>query len=284
MWSLTQEDNPPVDTSGDMPTLSVEDYVKAARALGRDARAQTMPFRGATKPNVFVHERGSQANITRWLKELQEPSISMTVPDAPWHDVEGLLEESADGRLNVKATATGIFCIWNAANSNVRVKAGDRVAEVNGAVLDETVLRELRGMGATVTTLKLARQCPNAGQLAVLDRVASRASCEWFEEWAGTAATSTEEPLFDLVHGEPGTGKSRVIAWQRELFEDVLGWDHGAQFVCLAYQNAMAANIDGHTIHHWGGIPAQDNNEERRSKPADIDELFIRCQSLRWIL
>ena len=80
--------------------------------------------------------------------------------------------------------------------------------------------------------------------------MASRANCEWFEEQAGTAATSTEEPLVDLVHGEPGTEKSRVIAWQRELFEEVLGWHHGPHFVCLAFQNAMAANIDGHTIHH----------------------------------
>ena len=31
------------------------------------------------------------------------------------------------------------------------------------------------------------------------------------------------------------TGKSKVIAWIRELFEHVLGWQHGVQFVCLAY-------------------------------------------------
>ena len=55
-------------------------------------------------------------------------------------------------------------------------------------------------------------------------------------------------------------------------------------FVCLAFQNFMAANISGQTVHTWGGIPAQDNSEERRGKPVDIDELFIRCQSLRWIL
>jgi hypothetical protein len=193
MWGLGQEDSPPVDTSGDIATLSVQDYVKAARALGRDAQAQTMPFRGATEPNVIVHERGSQADITRWLGELQEPSVSMIASETPWRDVEGLLEESADGSLNVKVTSTGIFCAWNLANPRARVKAGDRIAEVNGDALDEQGLRHLRGMGATVKALKLARHCPNAGQLAVLERVASRVSCEWFEERAGTAATSTEE-------------------------------------------------------------------------------------------
>ena len=47
---------------------------------------------------------------------------------------------------------------------------------------------------------------------------------------------------------------------------------------------APTMNIDGHTVHHWAGIPGQDSMEERRSNPADIDDLFIRCQSLRWIL
>ena len=65
------------------------------------------------------------------------------------------------------------------------------------------------------------------------------------------------EPLFDLIHGIPGAGKSRLIGWLCEVFE-ILGWTHGVQFVCLAYQNTMAALINGATIHHWSGIPVGD--------------------------
>ena len=75
-----------------------------------------------------------------------------------------------------------------------------------------------------------------------------------------------------------------LIAWMRRLMEEGLGWEHGVQFVCLAFQNMMAANIDGQTIHNWSGIPAQDNSDERRSKPADIDEPIStasRCACLR---
>ena len=43
----------------------------------------------------------------------------------------------------------------------------------------------------------------------------------------------------------------------RELMEKGLGWIHGIQFVCLAFQNAMAAQINGFTIHHWTGIPSR---------------------------
>jgi hypothetical protein len=46
----------------------------------------------------------------------------------------------------------------------------------------------------------------------------------------------------------------------------------------------MAANIDGLTIHTWGGISWQDNSGEQHSKPPEIDELSLRCQSLRWVL
>ena len=48
MWDLGHEDGMPLDTSGDRPTLCVEDYVKAARALRREAKAEIMPFRGET--------------------------------------------------------------------------------------------------------------------------------------------------------------------------------------------------------------------------------------------
>jgi hypothetical protein len=46
----------------------------------------------------------------------------------------------------------------------------------------------------------------------------------------------------------------------------------------------MAANIDGLTIHTWGGISWQDNSGEQRINPPEIDELSLRCQSLRWVL
>ena len=77
----------------------------------------------------------------------------------------------------------------------------------------------------------------------------------------GEVNTKNAEPLLDLVHGLPGTGKSAVIKWMRRLMEDGLGWEHGVQFVCLAFQNAMAAQINGYTIHHSSGIPVRSEDE-----------------------
>ena len=93
---------------------------------------------------------------------------------------------------------------------------------------------------------------------------------------------SKHEPMFDVVHGFPGTGKTQVITWVREYFEKVLGWTHGVQFVCLSFQNVMAALINGETIHHWSGIPARDN--EGSSGTRDNYKLSIKCQVLRFLL
>ena len=43
------------------------------------------------------------------------------------------------------------------------------------------------------------------------------------------------EPLRWLLHGGPGTGKSRVIQILKQgLFEGVLGWDMGVRFQVVA--------------------------------------------------
>ena len=90
------------------------------------------------------------------------------------------------------------------------------------------------------------------------------------------------EPLFDMVHGVPGAGKGMLIGWLREAFEEVLGWVHGVQFVCLAFQNAMAALIQGYTIHHWSGIPVNDTDGMGTTR--DTHKLSTKCQCLRFIL
>ena len=92
---------------------------------------------------------------------------------------------------------------------------------------------------------------PTQQQVALLQAIADRVTVE---VKAGhqkcTSDRSFCQPLFDLAHGQPGCGKSRLLAWIRELFEDVFKWKHGVHFVCLAFENTMAAQIAGETIHH----------------------------------
>ena len=99
------------------------------------------------------------------------------------------------------------------------------------------------------------------------------------DEQLGRATTPDVEPMLDVVHGIPGFGKSRLIKWIRELFEEIMGWKHGVQFICLAFQNVMAASIDGFIIHHWSGIPVMVPGASR-----DRSKFSTRCQCMRFIV
>ena len=107
---------------------------------------------------------------------------------------------------------------------------------------------------------------PNQEQRTFLIHFLKRLKLEVLEKQLQRVNVSVEEPLLDVLHGFPGTGKSRVIHWMRVLMEKGLGWQHGVQFVCLAFQNAMAAHINGFTIHHWSGIPTRPTANNRRTE------------------
>ena len=51
--------------------------------------------------------------------------------------------------------------------------------------------------------------------------------------------------------------------------------------MCLAFQNSMAAQINGHTVHHWSGIPVQSDGG---SSTGDKHKQSIKCKALRMII
>ena len=86
-----------------------------------------------------------------------------------------------------------------------------------------------------------------------------------------------------LVHGEPGVGKSYVIACMKELCTDVLKWQQGVEFQVIALQAAMAEQLAGDTIHHALGIHLFDKDDEKHSK-ANMRKLAKRLEQLRWLI
>ena len=139
-----------------------------------------------------------------------------------------------------------------------------------------------RSIDDWIASVRREKNPPNAQQLAFLEALATRLKTEIAEELGDSKTKTKQEPLLDLVHGLPGTGKTRVIQWMRRLFEEALGWTHGVQFVMLAFQNSMAAHIDGLTIHHWAGIPV--NAEAGRSGTKNATKMSTQCQCLRFII
>ena len=71
---------------------------------------------------------------------------------------------------------------------------------------------------------------------------------ERLEKQRGNVNQNPGEPLLDAVQGFRGTGRSAFIVWMRQLMEESLDLEHSVDFVCLAFQNAMSAQINEHTI------------------------------------
>ena len=124
----------------------------------------------------------------------------------------------------------------------------------------------------------------NEKQFEAVEKVATRVM---HELRAGPKPTDEDfgEPLRWCVHGGPGTGKSKhVIAFVKELFEQVLHWDMGVHFQMVAFQAVMADLLGGDTIHHALGIPVRkhnDSNDDKIQKQLDVAKRVLQW---RWLI
>ena len=133
-----------------------------------------------------------------------------------------------------------------------------------------------------LASLSAEEEPPTDEQRRFLEAVIDRIEVEAAAEQANRKEAGREDPLFDVVHGVPGAGKSKLIGWLRDLFEKELHWTHGVEFVCLAFQNAMAALIGGFTVHHWTGIPVGEADGTATTR--DNNKFSAKCQRLRFVL
>ena len=68
------------------------------------------------------------------------------------------------------------------------------------------------------------------------------------------------------------------------MFIEAMKWEHGVQFVCVAFQNRVAYQMGGATLHSAGEVPVGGVHQDRKLARGDIDLLFTKNQALRWIL
>ncbi len=97
----------------------------------------------------------------------------------------------------------------------------------------------------------------------------------------------TVSPLFKLIHGLPGSGKTKVMHWLRSYFEEVWGWTEGVHFTFLAPLNSMAANIGGSTLHSWGEVAFKDRRgqiiQPRRGSEDQVSSMAVKTSCLRFL-
>jgi len=130
---------------------------------------------------------------------------------------------------------------------------------------------------------------PYAQQLQILEAVRDRCEYECRYEHRRDGWERIEgQALLRLVHGLPGSGKTKVMLWLRDYFESVWNWEAGTHFVFLAPLNTMAANISGATLHSFGEIRFKDRRgnliQGKRRQQDDVSSMHIKCSSLRFLL
>ena len=173
-----------------------------------------------------------------------------------------------------------------------------RPAPYAGAMLQKTRVshrsyaRDLREWFYKIEHLE--DEPPNPKQLSVLHAVEQRLldEIELENEFPllkkrrllTKTSDAREEALRGFVHGLPGTGTSLVIQWIIRMFTEAMGFANGVEFVCVAFQNRVAHTMRGATLHSAGNVPVGDYSQERKLQHTDVDVLYVRNQSLRWIL
>jgi len=139
-----------------------------------------------------------------------------------------------------------------------------------------------------LAALQREEKPPGVQQLRILRLILERCLLEAREIRSSTINKANEEPLRHMIQGLPGAGKSELIKWICRAFQEVFGFQHGVQYVCIASQNTMAALIDGFTNHSWGGVPVTRAQFEQWQNTnwntPQVSPLFEKNQHMRWIL
>ena len=151
-----------------------------------------------------------------------------------------------------------------------------------------------RRFDAWFEKLMTEKEEPNHQQLHILYTVRGRLLIELALEKEGSElrrkhqphlfATVREEPMRALIHGLPGTGKSRVVKWTQRLLTEGMQWNNGVHFLYVAFQNRVAYAMGGCAMHSAGDLPIGGSSSGGKLAHQDVNEVFTKNQHLRGLL
>ena len=192
--------------------------------------------------------------------------------DATVFDIVPMISEAFDSFSLVSPPP----CVGNHEECSKRHGAHEPVPPAGSAHLR---VQEIRKAAETwLDRVLQEEEAPNDEQLPILRHVIGQVLAEEADPQCQRC-----EPLIELIHGEPGTGKSQVLKWIVGLFTEVMGWKHEVHFMCVAFQNSMAAAIKGTTLHSGADLPLATEDGKCKTH-TDIDQLWLKIQCLRWVL
>ena len=122
------------------------------------------------------------------------------------------------------------------------------------------------------------RQGTNPKQFEFLQLVVDRILVETGLIQREQSVRQSDDPLVWLLHGPPGTGKSHVLGFIRQLFE-LVGYTYGLHYEAVAFQAVNAAPLKGKTIPSAFGFDRQKQGDRAAS-----EEVAKKMAHWRWLI
>ena len=131
---------------------------------------------------------------------------------------------------------------------------------------------------------------PTTQQHEVIQCIHLRTKYEHFVEQNMTMEEDIKDfspkPMFHLLHGLPGAGKSQVLQWLQSYWQTVWQFESGIHFAFVAYSNSMADNINGFTMHSFFNLPwkTADGTVVNTSDEKSWTKLLTRMSLLKFVV
>eukprot|EP00435_Cladocopium_sp_Y103_P052258 s774_g16.t1 len=274
-WYLERRVRPrcPHFASAPVPKGFAENAEHNAKLTSVYFRAWTLDVNSATSTVPYLgHLRGEEdsweSSLRAWLLRLPSAETKRHVGNflsvyrvRPAADADNNSDDDdVDEPFHLQPAdiATALRTLLPARNNKASKTSNDHRCEQMEAALtqalEESPASE-EAVSAWLANLDSNGRC-NSEQRSFCEKVAGRVLTELEENrFEPNQSSSQAEPLRWVLHGGPGTGKSHTLKLLRtELFENVLGWQHGVEFQIVSFQAVMAELLNGDTIHHALGL------------------------------
>ncbi|CAJ1456522.1 unnamed protein product, partial [Effrenium voratum] len=220
--------------------------------------AQATCIKGAAQPGEAGGEEEEDAEAQRIARTEQMFQLSKEVwggaaasgegdPSFAQHYADMAAKQAVEDHDELEEAAKA-----SRAKGEKASKGGANAKEGPGV----SAVRPLVTKAGLLGWLEAKRPNLNAKQQEILALVVERVLIECGLLAPEESSRQSGEPLVWLLHGPPGAGKSHVLKYLRELFEEQLGYVQGIDYEVAAFQAVNAADIKGKTIHNVCGLSA----------------------------
>ncbi len=254
--------------------FSPEDLEAAMATHVRGSGRAEEADEGAAEPSL-------QHTMTKEMFDLSS-SIWLETPGSGEHADAVEKRRRLEGLQGVRCPER-ILQAAQASRSQAATLAASRSHLRLGGVEKQPQVRERQAVTADLLLNWLhgdrLRSQMNAKQHELLGLVVDRILIEHGLAQAEDTALRRSDPLVWLMHGGPGTGKTHVLPFLRELF-GMLDYLQGIEYEVAAFQAVNAADVAGKTLHSACGLSVGSYSLDREASR----ETAKRMSCWRWLI